>query len=109
MFKGLGKKRDRVNRARRVVNFFANHKLLKSHGRKIGLIEIDKNLKGLMRVKKLDDDVVLYNGVMGIYFCLLQTFQRSGAFKVIMNSRGKRYIRQVQIPIPPQQIPIPQP
>lgn len=103
MFKNLPKKSDRVNKARRVVNYFANHKLLKSYGRKICLSDLGQNLKGLLRVKKLDDEPILYEKVMGVYYCFLQLFQRSPAFKVIQNNLGKRYIRQIQI-ISPQQL-----
>jgi hypothetical protein len=114
MFKTLPNKKARLNRARRVVNFFADHKRWKSHARKIGLVEIDQNLKGLLSVKKLDDDPILYNKVMGVYYCIIQTFQRSFSFKIIRNNIGNRYIRQ--IPPPPvqqllklPQITIPQP
>lgn len=102
MFKALPKKNARVNRARRVVNYFADHKQLKSHSRRIGLVEIEKNLKGLLEVKKLDDDVDLYNKIMGVYHCVLQVFQRTPTFKVIQNNMGKRYVRQIIVPqIPP--------
>lgn len=102
MFKNLPKHRTKVNRARRVVNYFADHKLLKSHGRRIGLVEIELNLKGLLMVKKLDDDPILYDKVMGVYHCFLQLFQRTPAFKVIQNNIGQRYVRQIQLPqLPP--------
>jgi hypothetical protein len=101
MFKGLPKKKDRINKAVRVVNYFANHKKFKSHGRKIGLTEIEKNLKGLLKIKRLDDDQELYNSVMGVYYCLLQIFQYSPvAFKVIQNNIGQRYIRNISMPTP---------
>jgi len=105
MFKTMPKKQDRVNRARRVVNYFANHQLLKSHGRKICLIDLDQNLKGLLKVKKLDDDPALYEKIMGVYYCFIQLFQRSPAFKVIQNNLGKRYVRQIQVVGPPQMRP----
>jgi|ERR1043166_1978234 hypothetical protein len=95
MFKGIAKKSARTNRARKVVNYFANHKLLKSHARKIGLVQLDQNLKGLLNVRKLDDDAILYDKVMGVYYCFIQIFQRSPAFKVIQNHTGNRYIRQI--------------
>jgi len=100
MFKDLSKKKEKTNRAMRVVNYFANHKKFKSHARKIGLTEIDQNLEGLLKIKRLDDDPVIYNEVMGVYYCLLQIFQRSPAFKIIQNNIGQRYVRHV----PPQQL-----
>jgi len=106
MFKNIAKKSQRINRARRVVNYFANHQLLKSHGRKIGIVQIEQNLKGLLKVKKLEDDPALYDKVMGVYYCFIQIFQRSPAFKVIQNHCGNRYIRQVQVAQP---IPLPHP
>lgn len=105
MFKDLPKKRDRVNRARRVVNYFANTELMKSHGRKICLTDLDENLKDVLNVKRLDDDPVLYDKVMAVYYCFLQLFQRSPAFKVIQNSAGQKYIRQIQMA--PQMQPFP--
>jgi hypothetical protein len=73
--------------------------LLKSHGRKIGLAEIDKNLKGLLKIKKLDDDAILYNRVMGVYYCFVQIFMRSPTFKIIQNNIGNRYVRSIQVPV----------
>lgn len=106
MFKELPKK-ARVNRARRVVNYFANHQHFKSHGRKIGVLEIEKNLNNLLKVKKLDDDEVLYNRVMGIYFSLLHLFQRTTSFKIFWNSVGKKFVQHAQGGV--IQIPVPQP
>jgi len=108
MFKPIPRKSDRINRAKRVVNYFADHRTLKSHGRRIGLTEIDQNLKGLLKISELDSDPVLYDKVMNIYYCFLQIFQMSPAFKVIQNNFGKRYIRSIQIqPVQIQQTQIP--
>jgi hypothetical protein len=99
MFKNLPKKSVRVNRARRVVNYFGNHKKLKSHARRIGLVQIESDLKGLLTIKKLEDDPELYSRVMGVYYCFLQVFQFSAAFKIIQNNLGNHYVRQL-IPSP---------
>jgi len=109
MFKSLPRKRDRVNRARRVVNYFSSHKDLKSHGRRIGLTEIEQNLKGLLKIKRLDDDAILYDRVMGVYYCLVNIFQRSASFKIIQNHIGNRYVRQIQVPQLQQIMPLPSP
>ena len=112
MFKSLTRQRDKVNKARRVVNYFADHRTLKSHGRRIGITEIELNLKGILKIKKLDDDPKLYDKVMGVYYCFLQMFQISPAFKIIQNNFGGRYIRQLQVQVqpPPFNIPrMPQP
>ena len=109
MFKSLPKKRDRVNRARKVVNYFSSHKKLKSHARRIGLSEIDQNLKGLLRIRNLDNEPELCNKVMGVYYCLLNVFQRSSSFKIIQDHLGHRYVRQIQVPQVPQIIPMPRP
>jgi hypothetical protein len=101
MFKSLPNNK-KINRARRVVNYFADHRSLKSHGRRIGLTEIEQNLKDLLRIKRLDDDPVLYDKVMGVYYCFLEIFQRSPAFKIIQNNQGGRYIRQIQLQVQPQ-------
>ena len=102
MFKSIPKKATRIHKAKRVVNYFANHKLLKSHGRRIGLTEIEENLKGLLNVKKLDDDQLLYSKVMAVYYCFQHVFLRSPAFKIIENHLGNRYVRQIQVPQPIQ-------
>lgn len=107
MFKDLSKKKEKTSRAMRAVNYFANHKKFKSHARKIGLTEIDQNLKGLLKVKKLDDDPILYNEVMAVYYCLLQIFQRSTSFKIIQNNIGQRYVRHIQVPPPSPLLQIP--
>ncbi|MGA9363622.1 MAG: serine protease [Bacteroidota bacterium] len=96
MYKDLPKK-SRVNRARKVVNYFANHKHFKSHGRKIGIAEIEKHLGNLLKLRKLDDDVVLYNRVMGLYFALLHLFQRTSSLKILWNNLGKKFVRHVQV------------
>jgi hypothetical protein len=107
MFKNITKKSERVNRARRTVNYFANHKLLKSHGRRIGLEEIQKNLPNVLKIKRMEDDPILYNKVMGVYYAILQLFQRTPAFKIIWNNKNKKYIKQIiQLP---RGIPIQQP
>jgi len=119
MFKDLPKT-ARVNRARKVVNYFAKHKHFKSHGRKIGISEIEKNLKGLLKLKALDSDEVFYNRVMGVYFSLLVTFQQNPTpYKIFWNHLGRKFVRHVQgaviqipvqrqVPPPPQSVP-PQP
>ncbi len=107
MFKDLPKGK-RVNRARKIVNYFANHKHFKSHGRKIGFSEIEKNLNGLLNLKKLNDDEIFYNRVMGVYFSLLHTFQRGTAFKIFWNNIGKKFVRHIpsiQLPFQIQQQP----
>ena len=109
MFKDIPKKTERTNKAMRVVNYFANHKLLKSHGRKIGLVEIDQSLKGLLKIKKLEDDAILYDKIMGVYYCYIHIFQRSPAFKIIQNHKGNRYVRQIQMAQIPQSLMPPHP
>jgi hypothetical protein len=110
MYSDLPKK-SRVNRARKVVNYFANHKHFKSHGRKIGIAEIDAHLGNLLKLRKLDDDLVLYNRVMGVYFALLHLFQRSSSFKILWNNLGKKFVRHVPVRVVqiPGQIPVQQP
>ncbi len=110
MFKELPKK-QKINRARRVVNYFANHKHFKSHGRKIGIREIEKNLNNLLKLTKLEDDQIFHNRLMGVYFTLFHIFQRGTAFKIFWNNVGKKFVRHVQgglVQIPVQ-IPVQRP
>lgn len=99
---------DKNERAKKVVNYFADHKSLKSHGRRIGLAEIENNLNGLLMIKKMDDDQLLFDKVMGVYYCILQIFQRSSAFKIIQNNIGNKYIRSIQMPPMQQNMIFPQ-
>jgi hypothetical protein len=107
MFKAIPSKKARIGKATKVVNYFADHKKFKSHARRIGYVELEENLKGILKVKKLEDDPELYNRLMGVYYSLIHLFLRSPAFKIIVNHTGKKYVRQVampriQLPIPAQ-------
>lgn len=98
MFQSVSKKADRTRKASRVVRYFANHQLLKSHARRIGLTEINANLNGLLKVKRLDDDPILYDKVMGVYYCFLEIFHRTPIFKIIQNSAGNKRVQMIQMP-----------
>lgn len=80
--------------AKKVVDYLGDHNQFKSHGARIGFRELQK--QGVP-VKILNEDRPLYEAVMTVYHALLITFQGTGAYRIIENSRGDAFIRIVQV------------
>lgn len=95
---------DGRSKAERIIEFLANHSLLKSHSAPVGR----EKLKELgVKVIDLEDDQKLQDLVLSVYHATRITFQLTPAHKIIESSGGSSYIKLVTPTPPPQQGPAP--
>lgn len=91
MFKGDA---DAETRAGEITAFFGEHNNFKAHGRMIGI----GDLPSAVSVLDLRTDQKLRDLVWALYVAIGQTFDHSGAYKLIENQLGQAFIRSVVLP-----------
>jgi len=105
MFKG---KEDGPARAAVVAKYLANSGEHLSHGRRVGIEQLQAKGVNAIDLRQTPD---LRNAVWNLYQAISWTLQDTGAFKIIESSRNTAFIRQViiqQIP-PPGSVILPSP
>jgi hypothetical protein len=98
MFKG---QRNHGQKAALISKYLADKKHL-SHSRSIDIEELRR--KGLKIKYSNECDPDLSEAIQNIYFSLMQTFARTGAYKVYENNIGKGFYKVVQVVVVPPQI-----
>jgi Serine dehydrogenase proteinase len=85
--------------ATRISNFFANHNNFLTHLRRV---DVDEMIRLGATVHDMRNDAPLQSRVHALYFAIVHTFDGTGAFKIIENSVGDAYVRNIAVPpIPP--------
>ncbi len=82
--------------AKKVADYLGDHNQFKSHGARVGAAELRR--QGVP-AKILNEDKPLHEAVMTVYYSLMLTFEGTGAFRIIENSRGAAYIRSMQMQV----------
>ncbi len=95
-----GERRAR-SRATLISKYLSGNKHL-SHNRSINIQELQS--KGVKISFARENDGGLADLILAIHYSVLQTFTRTGAYKIFENHAGKGYYQLVQvIPLPPPQ------
>ena len=98
----LRKKRDGKEKAKDIAEKLSTHTLFKSHGRHIGI----KEAKGLgLKISELEKDQTLQDLVLSVFHSTTQTFDGTGAVKIIEYHTGSAFIKAVARIIPVQRKP----
>lgn len=85
---------NKAGKAKEITNFLASSNIHWSHGRRIGV----KELQALgMRIENLNDNQPLQKAVWDLYLAIKITFDDTTAIKIIENCHGGAYIRGVQV------------
>lgn len=87
---------DAQQRARDVAHWLANDENFLSHARRIGIGELQA--RGLA-VLDLRTEPALHEAVQQLHVALMQTFARTGTFKLYENSEGVTLSRGVQVQV----------
>ncbi len=99
---------DAEGDAQKIAVYLADSKNHLSHGRRIG---IDDLISCGFKVLDLRTVPELRDAIWDLYLSIRVTFEDTGAFKIIENGLGVRYVRVVQLMIPtgpqPQALPLP--
>lgn len=88
---------DGPKKAKDIATYLGDHNQFKSHGRRIGRKVLQD--RGAV-IKNLEDDKVLHDRVMDLYYAIVHTFN-GACFKMFENSRGQaqfRLIQQIALP-----------
>ena len=97
MFKDSHKS-DRLEKARSVSDWLANHTNFKSHARHISRSDLlDQQLK----VIALENDDLLQDLSLSVFHATTHTFTGTSAVKIVENHTGRAFIKQ-HIPLPAQ-------
>lgn len=85
---------------KRVAEYLANSDEHLSHGRRIGIEQLEKQGLNISDLRKTPE---LRTAVWNLYQAISWTLQDTGAFKIIEEGRGTAFIRQISV----QQIAVP--
>jgi hypothetical protein len=107
MFAGEKDKKKAAQKARTIANRLNSHARYKSHGRRIGIDELQQ-----MGVKVLDmrTDPKLQELAWDIQYAVDHTFSSTGAIKIVENAHGRCIVRLMAMPQiiqVPQQVIVP--
>lgn len=94
MFKDMD---DRVEQAKSVAEWLANHGHFKSHSRHIPRDEVKKH--GLT-VVPLESDPSLQDLVLSVFHATTHTLASTPAVKIVENHTGRAFIKSLSIPMP---------
>lgn len=83
---------EAVQKADRIASTLANHLNFKSHARHI---PIQKAREMGLKVTSLEDDQTLQDLVLSVFHATTQTFDGSGAVKIVENQNGAAFIKFV--------------
>lgn len=102
MFAGDKNKKNAAQKARRIASRLNSHATYMSHGRRIGMAELQQ-----MGVKVLDmrTDPKLHELAWDIQYATDHTFGGTGALKIVENAHGRCIVRAIQITIAPRLVP----
>lgn len=107
MFKG---QRNAKQKAAIVSRYLAGNKHL-SHSRSINIDELKRKGVKIKYAKEVSPEFT--EALQDVYFALMQTFQRTGAYKIYENHLGKGFYKAIQVVVvqgpPPQAAPQMQP
>ena len=98
---------DRVQKADRLAKWLSNHSNFKTHGR---FLDRGKLRAEGLNPKNLEEDQDLQDLVLSVFHATTQTFDGTGALKIIENNLGKCFVKLLQVQgVPFGSIPILQP
>jgi len=89
MFKGEEKAEEKADE---IANWLSDHKKFNTHGRHISRAELEKH--GFKTVE-LEKDQKLQDLVLSVFHTVTQTFDASGAVKMLANNHGKVFAKMV--------------
>jgi hypothetical protein len=105
MFAG---KPDASTHARKVAGYLNDHKHFLSHGRRIGIAELQAQGLEVLDLREKENRK-LGTAVRALYYAIIETFSHTGAYKLFENTDGAALIRIVSVSITAGATPPPRP
>jgi len=96
---------DANQKAERIATYLANHNNFRSHGRRVGMAELQALGVKILDLRTVPD---LHEAIRDLYTAITLTFANTGAYKIVENGNNEAMIGMLQIAqqqIPQQQAP----
>jgi hypothetical protein len=88
--------------ADRLVEYLGSHNAFLSHGRRVNFVDLQS--RGV-KVRDIAEDPGLAKLVEASWYAIQHTFEGTRTFKMFTSSRGRNFLRFIQVVVVPQSVP----